>query len=253
MQLVIAGGIVLFGAALKADLAHFDRVPFIQVALQWMQSWAWLVVVTGPLLVAAVQWFRRKFGAPWAWEAIQKILDEFRDEVFGQVANEPLDHHRVTLFKYKRMVATSASPKQWCDWLVAVARSGHLTKHCIRRFRAPDDGEHCEGVVGRAWRCRDWVVVPQPGSSLPVLTRESNATDLATYAKETSVKPAWVRQQLHEGRPLACSYAALVVRLRGHPWGVLVLDSRKPGTIDPKNLERFKAFGGLLTPLLERI
>lgn len=49
------------------------------------------------------------------------------------------------------------------------------------------------------------------------------------------------------------SYAALLVRLRGQPWGVLVLDSRRSDRIDVSKLDRFKAYGNLLTPLLERV
>ena len=96
------------------------------------------------------------------------------------------------------------------------------------------------------------MIVPRSDIALPTLNAESAATDIETYAKETGVGAEWVRQQLDHGRPLAASYAALAVQLSGQPWGVLVLDSRRPNSIDRGKLDRFKTFGNLLTPLLER-
>lgn len=253
VQLVAAGAIVVFGASLKADVTKVESVPVIAETLRWMQGSAWAVVVAGPVVVVGVQWARRRFGSPWAWEAIQKILDEFRNEVFGEFADDPLDHHRVTLFRYRKFSPFISDPRDWCRWLVAVARSGHLTKLRIRRFRAPDDGEQCEGVVGRAWRCSGWVIVPKAVQPLPTLNADASDDAITAYASETGVDHEWVRRQLQKGRPLAMSYAALLVRLRGEPWGVLVLDSRCSDRIDVSRLDRFKAYGNLLTPLLERV
>ncbi|MBX3386461.1 MAG: hypothetical protein KF768_07810 [Phycisphaeraceae bacterium] len=250
-QLVAAGAVVSFGALLKADPSRFG--PALSELLKWLQSTAWIVVIVGPIAVAVLQGARRKFGNPWAWEAVQKLLDEFRGELFSDLEKDPLDHHRVTLFKYYRTAVAWSDPRSWKHWLVAVARSDHLTKLKIRRFRAPDDGEKCEGVVGHAWRCKGWVIVPSQGTPLPALSKDSPQAELDQYAKETCVDTTWVRCQLDRGRPLAASYAALVVLLKGRPWGVLVIDSRKPGTIDPEKLKRFVAYGKLLTPLLERI
>lgn len=253
IQLATAFAIVAFGASLKADIGKFEPVPVVARSLEWMQKTAWIIVVAGPILVATLQWARLRFGSPWAWEAIQKLLDEFRNDVFGDFGDDPLDHHRVTLFKYSKFKPSFSTPKSWMHWLVAVARSDHLTKLRIRRFRAPDDGESCEGVVGRAWRCSSWVLVPKSAESLPVLDQQSPDADIERYASETGVEPTWVRSQLLRGRPLARSYAALLVRLKGQPWGVLVLDSRNEARIDVTKLDRFKAYGNLLTPLLERV
>lgn len=228
-------------------------MPSVQSLFKWMQSTAWLVVVLGPITVFVVQRLRAKFGNPWGWEAIQKLIDEFRNEVFSDLSDDPLDHHRVTLFKYHKRVLGLSLPRDWSNWLIAVARSDHLTKLRIRKFRAPDDGEQCEGVVGRAWRCRGWVIIPKPGNSLPILTQSSAATERESYANETGVTVKWVEEQLQRGRALAPSYAALVVYLKGQPWGVLVLDSRRVGSIDVDKLKRFSAYGKLLTPLLERV
>lgn len=250
-QVATALAIVFFGAALKADPANFG--PF-EPFLKWMQVWAWVVVSFGPIVVGAVQWVRRKFGSPWAWEAIQNLIDEFRNDVFKELPEEdPLDHHRVTLFKYHQFAVGWEWPTRWKNWLVAVARSDHLTKDKIRRFRAPDDGEACEGVAGRAWRSKPWILVPSTGTALPQLAKTSTEEEIRKYAEATGVTLEWVRRQLDRGRPLAQSYAAVVVRLKGKPWGVLVLDSRRSGAINPDKVQRFNAYAKLLTPLLERV
>lgn len=247
-QIAAAIAVTFFAAMLKADPTHFGQLG---PAVIWIQNWAWLVAVVGPMLVAVLQFARKRFGNPWAWEAIQKILDEFSNEVFKD-SKDPDDYHRVTLFKHRKW-CWAWKPKNLKNWLVAEARSGHLTKDKIRRFRAPDDGEACQGVVGFAWRHRDWVRVPEDDKSLPVLGSEASPADIDEYANRCKVEPVWVRGQLSKGRPLAKSYAALRVQLKGKPWGVLVLDSRNAGPIDKEKLDRFKAYGNLLTPLLERI
>lgn len=242
LQIVLAFLIAAFGAVLKAKL---DDLPWqwLYVTVDFMQRWAWAVAVVGPVALAITQFVRRKFGNPWALDAVQKLLDEIRREMFGEHSQDPLDHHRVTLFKRVK----------WRGFLIAVARSDHLTKNKIRRFRVSDDGELCEGVVGRAWRCSEWVIVPSGGIELPTLKRHSASGDIEAFAAKTHVDPKWVRKQLYADRPLAMSYAAILVRLKGQPWGVLVLDSRNPKPIDREKLAKFGVYGSLLTPLLERI
>lgn len=250
IQIFAAIAVAAFGAVLKADPA---RSGVLESTVCWMHDTAWIVVVVGPVFIAGIQGFRRKFGNPWAWEAIQRLLDQFRNDVFEHLNDDPLDHHRVTLFKYRRVPLASRLPKDGWQWLGAVARSGHLTKEKIRRFRASDDGERCQGVVGMAWRRRTWVIVPKVGKTLPVLTRGSSDSDIEAYARETNVESDLVKKQLVSGKPLASSYAALVVRLKGKPWGVLVLDSRGEGPMDRERLQKFSVYGDLLTPLLERV
>ncbi len=248
LQIATAFSVTLFGAVLKAEPSHFGEA--LGPLVGGMQRWAWLVAVAGPIIVVVLQWARGHFGNPWAWDAIQKILDEFSHEVFKD-SRDPDDYHRVTLFKHRKW-CWSWNPSLMRNWLVAAARSGHLTKERIRRFRAPDDGEACQGVVGFAWRHRDWVLVPDDRVPLPSLNDTSPQDDIEKYANLCKVDPAWVTGQLQKRRPLAKSYAALRVQLRGKPWGVLVLDSRNPEPIDKEKLDRFKAYANLLTPLLER-
>jgi len=251
LQIVATVTVALFGAVLKATPADWGPLAGV---IAWMQASAWVVVVVGPFTVGALQAVRRKFGNPWAWSAVQKLLDEFRQEVFGDLSEDPLDHHRATLFRHVGFSPTFAGPSRWFDQLVAVARSDHLTKVKIHRFHAPDDGESCEGIVGRGWRCRRWVLMPKVGQSLPEIGPFSKPREIDAYASQTGVKSAWVRDQLSNGKPLASCYAAMTVCLGGQPWGVIVLDSRRAGTIDQAKLAKFDTvFSKLLTPILERV
>lgn len=249
IQVAASSALVVFGASLKANPEDFG---FVQPFVQWMQSAAWLVVVCGPITIAVLQAMRRKFGNPWAWEAMQKCLDEFSETVFGDI-DEPVDHHRATLFRYKKFHICWNEPLTSGGWLVAVARSDHLSKRRIRKFKAPDNGDKCEGVVGMAWRRRSWVRIPSASEEpLPQITRSSSIADIDNYASRTGVSAEWIQNQIQQSRAISRSYAALQVKLKGKPWGVLVLDSKSPLPIDDEKLKAFKAYANLMTPILER-
>ncbi|MBS0188901.1 MAG: hypothetical protein JSS51_12610 [Planctomycetes bacterium] len=245
VQIGLATVLLVYGAALKANSADYDNFPIIKSTLGWFQSTAWLALLVGPTAVGILQWIRKRFGDPWAFKSIQPIMNEFRNEVFSGLSG-PLDHHRVTLFKHC---------KGW--WgrgkLKAVVRSDHLTKMNIRKFSAPDDGDLCEGVVGLAYRSREWVMVPEPGKTLPALSKFSTDLDIQQYARATHDDPAFIRKYLRNGKLPANCYAGLAVQVAGEPWGVILIDSRKPGSIDGQKLDKFKVYGKLMQPLLERM
>lgn len=243
-QLGIGAAVVIFGATLKADAAASG---WARPAVTWMQENAWWVVACGPLLVALIQVVRRRAGNQWAWAAMQKILDEFRHDVFGELESDPVHYHRVTLFRFRK---NPVWPKN--RWLVAVARSDHVTQGGIQKFQVPDDGDKCQGVAGRAWLLKEWVRVPNDGDILAIPLTQNDNQLIKDYAKKTHMSEEWVRNQISRNKKLAKSYAAVVVQLHGKPWGVLVLDSRGDGTITPKKCKGFSDVLKVLTPLLER-
>lgn len=253
-QLIITAVVMAFGACLRAKPSDFQDLKLLANTLEWMQTWAWLVVFFGPPLVGAIQLVRRRYGNPWAWSAIQEWLDAVQEDVFRDIGpTDPMDHHRVTLFRYRRWLPGLRAPSTWGHWLVAVARSGHLTRSRIQKFRVPDDGESCEGVAGMAWRCRDWVFVPEPKQSpIPIPTSDSEREKIAEYAASTGVTHEWVQKKVNGKREMAASYAALKVLLHGKPWGVLVVDSRKAEGISSRKASSVGGTLGLLRPLLER-
>ena len=86
------------------------------------------------------------------------------------------------------------------------------------------------------------------------MSAESGDATINEYAGATQVTNGWIRSQLRSGRPLASSYAALRVLLKGRPWGVLVIDSRRSEPINKELLSaRFTTYGSVLTPLLEKV
>lgn len=253
VQLALGFAVACSGAILATDAQHFRGALGIDVAIEFGQRHAWIVVVAAPFVVFFIQVIRRRITNPWAWEAIEKILNEIQSQFF-QDKNGLLDHNRVTLFKYKKLHMGLCNPCGWHGWLVAVARSGHLRKRKIRKFRAPDDGDQCEGVVGQAWRSNGvWVTAPESGSPIEIPSRYAADNEIEKFAQETFVSKQWVKEQLKNGRPLSSSYAAIMILLKGKPWGVLVLDSRSSTGIDIDKIKDFKVFGSILTPLLERV
>lgn len=254
-QLAITGAVVFVGATLPTEPEKWgEPVAWI---LETSQSNAWWIVLSGPILAWVIQVIRRKFCNPWALDAIQKILDEFQIEIFGDL-DDPVDHHKITLFKKKQIKLLWWPPRfglSICQgWLVPVARSEHLAKKRIESFPAPDSGDACQGVVGMAWRHRNWVYVPGVGEDpLPEIKADATEEDIRNYAQRTCVHPDWVRARISSGRKAPQAYAALKIQLAGEPWGVLVIDSRAREPIDGEKLKRFRAYGNLLTPLLERI
>lgn len=283
-QAAIGVTVVLFGGLLKVEPVRFSA-EFIRNAIIWAQTWAWLVCVAGPLAITVLAWLRTTYGNPWAWETIQKMLEEFREELFEGYEEDPFDFHRITLFRYhkccprlltalrntgrylKNMVAhlppdqqykaglmqtwKSAYAESW-DWLIAVARTGHLTKVSIREFHAPDDAYKCQGVAGKAWRCGKWVMVPPEGSALPIPVL-SNPESCTAYANETGVTGDLVIGQLRAGRKFARCFSGVLVKRKGKPWGVIVVDSQRDGSIAKAKLERFENYTKLMAPVLERI
>lgn len=283
-QGAIASAIVVFGGLLKVEPVRFSS-EIIRNSIIWAQEWAWFVAIAGPILVALIQWFRRTYGNPWAWETVQKMLEEFREELFDGHDDDPIDHHRITLFRHRKCCPrlgtalwntgryiknkfvslppdqrytaglwktwTSAYAESW-DWLIAVARTGHLKKDSIRQFHAPDDADKCQGVAGKAWRRGRWFMVPAEGSTLPTPLL-SNPETCSAYALETGVTADLVMGQLRVGRQFGRCFAGLLVKRKGKPCGVIVVDSQKDGSISKAKLERFENYTKLMAPVLERI
>lgn len=217
-----------------------------------MQAHAWWIIVAGPIVVAAAQFVRRKYGTPWLADTINKLLTEFRDDVFARQNNDAIDRHRVTLFRHRAF----RFPKLSLGWLEPVARSGHLTQRGITWFKAPDRADRAEGVAGRAWRCQSWIVVPNPTENrqLPNIDWKSNERTISEYAESTFVTPQWVQQRRKAKRAMARSFCAIRVQVKGKPWGVLVLDSQSENPPDISTVStRFSAVASVLSPLLERV
>ncbi|MDR3724228.1 MAG: hypothetical protein P4K83_07040 [Terracidiphilus sp.] len=177
-------------------------------------------MVVIPFLIPLVNLVKRKIALPWFKEAQHEVLDLLRDAGFSRspYKGTPLDHHRITLFRYQRFC--------WKRWpffdafLVPKLRSNHLTQKMDVVFRCPDTGESVEGIAGRAFRTGDTVsVVGLPDAS----SGDISESDIQEYADSTFVSADWVR----ENQPHARSYMGIPIRIGGRISWVLVVDSRE--------------------------
>ncbi|MFO0782071.1 MAG: hypothetical protein U0636_00115 [Phycisphaerales bacterium] len=246
--------VAAFGGVLKADPSQHD--PWLAATIQWMQSQAWIVAIAGPIVVGLLQWSRKKYGDPRTWLQVQEVLDDFREDLFGSLDGDVLDHHRVTLFKHcwcHRRCFGMRWPWQWFNRLIPVARSGHLTKDGISTFWAPDSADQSEGIAGAAYRRRQWLVVTLATADLEAARNDLSTEAIGRIAAATHSSPRWVRDRVKSGKYLSGAYAAIAVRVEWDPWGVIVVDSRSPIEIDRAKLDRFKDHARRLTPLLEKI
>lgn len=90
---------IAFGsAATKTDAAKYVHVPYISSVVPFLQNWAWLFVPVLMLVVAGAQLVRTHIGAPSIWGHVHFLVDEFRKQLFADVAGAT-HHHRVTLYK----------------------------------------------------------------------------------------------------------------------------------------------------------
>lgn len=106
--------VVVFGAVHELEA---DRVPAFERMVAWMHSVTGLVACIGTAAIATCAWLRRRYGNPWPWDAIQRLLDGYAQDLFRDRydAAEPLDHHRVTLFKHCWFCPGLRTPKRWTN------------------------------------------------------------------------------------------------------------------------------------------
>jgi hypothetical protein len=240
--------LVLFGAIQRADVAKGQqRFPELQGAfatvLSIQQNGWWLILIAA-LLAGLFGWVKQQIGPPWLWDTVKFHLDAIRQIAFKVEPTDSMHHHRVTLFKHVRW-KTCLRQWPWSGWLIAVERSGHTTRSGVLKFKAPDMADDVEGVAGMTWANLQLVRV----SNLPTLAKDSSEEDVQLYAKNTSLSPDAVRDR----PPKARSLTGIHVEVRGKPWGVIVLDSRRPDAILENNEETYRLVSRMLGKLLERL
>ncbi|HEX8915014.1 MAG TPA: hypothetical protein VF796_21860 [Humisphaera sp.] len=242
---------VVVTATVSADLSAVKTyVPSLADGLAWAKMYAWFV---GPVLTVtsgAAALTRHYIGEPWVWTVIHGYLDLCREFVFRARKGEPLDHHRVTLFRrygwwhYPCCFTLPCGAK-----LMPVERSGHTSQKSNAAFRAPDAAERAEGVVGQAWRI--WQTIPI--HDLPLLTADSSDDEIRAYASRTWVTERWVRSRLERGKTLSRAICAIPVRVKGLEWGVLVIDSLDPKSLEDADAALYDLLGRSFGMLLERV
>jgi hypothetical protein len=260
-KVLIALGIfvtTVISAVLKTETAKLVNWPNVQAATVFVQNSAWIILPLLVLATAIITSLHKKLGRPLVWNVVHYLLDEYRQQVFGndEAKNKEPDHyHRVTLFKHVWLRPTlRAIP--WGGWMIPVERSGQTTKSGIARFRASaNDPDHAQGVAGQAWACsRPVSVHGLPDINVP----EPVEADCKKYAHEGLVSTKWVyrrKRDRKKGASNGRSFFGIPVEVDGKTWGAVVIDSRSPDEIAIEPLldnpsYNFKLLGGALSKLL---
>lgn len=152
LQGVLGVLVTVYGASLRADRTSFPNWGFYQDWVARLQDTAWFMLIALTVALGGISILKRQLSPPWLWQTVHRYLDRLRDDVFIDGKDDPVDHHRITLFRYSRWlpypwVWLAARALPWGGWLLPVERSGHLTRNTSTYFRAPDRSDRAEGIA----------------------------------------------------------------------------------------------------------
>lgn len=238
----------------------YEQWPYYAAhTIAWLQSYSFPIWLSLGIL-SILGWLLRWRGDPWIWDKLQVLLDKFQEIAFSSYANHIKDHHRVTLFKYKKWHWRISTPMTkgtwpwtkdrlpWSGWLIPILRSGRTSQKTKAVFMAPDNGNLAEGVAGKAWVANNIIVAP----NLPNLSSSSSDQQIARYAKRTTCPAPIVKDYVARGRDLPRSIGAIPIEVNNVPWGVLVLDSREEKGVTPELLNSYTLIVNSISQLLEK-
>lgn len=183
------------------------------------------------------------------WETLQSQIDILQSIAFPDHANELNDHHRVTLFRYKkwcwnRLFNLKSWNRPWSGWLVPVIRSGHTGKGTKVVFLAPDSGSDAEGIAGLCWSS-DAIISRENMKSINSSSSDQNKGE---YCRRSNMPRSILDSYCKNNRPLARNILAFPVRTcTGNRWGVLVYDSMSLSSLDIDTAN--KAFEIVIEPI----
>ncbi|MDN6874215.1 GAF domain-containing protein [Pseudomonas citronellolis] len=247
--------------AVKSDDKWIQKKTVLWGIIESFQGIAFWVLCALAITVTCTA-IVKQMADPWVVEKLQFILDEYQDKVFKN-ANAPLDHNRVTLFKFKKSLYfkrhwQEPTLPRWVpfktrrfrgDYLVPYMRSGHLTLNTKTLFYIDsENSSKCQGVAGQSWSKGGVVVLPD----LPKITDSSTESDKESYAKVTKSSVRLLDKYLKEGREPPRSIAAMTVECDGKLWGVIVLDSLDPLGVTTESVDHYSLTVALIGHLLER-
>ncbi len=261
---VVAGllsSFTVWAMAVKGDDTWILDKPILWGLIERFQTIAiWALAALAIIVVCTA--LIKQMADPWVVEKLQFILDEYQDKVFKN-ANAPLDHNRVTLFKFRKSLYfrrhwQEPTLPRWVpfktrrfrgDYLVPYMRSGHLTLNTKTLFYIDsENSSKCQGVAGQSWSKRGTVLAP----ALPKITSSSTDAEKESYAKVTKSHARLLDKYLSEGREPPRSIAAMTVECNGKLWGVIVLDSLDPLGVTDQSVDHYSLTVALIGHLLER-
>ncbi|WP_162913164.1 hypothetical protein [Rhodospirillaceae bacterium SYSU D60014] len=219
---------------MSVESSTYEKWPAaFATSIAWLQKYS-LLIWAALGTAAIIGWFLRRQGDPWIWDKLQALLDEFQAVAYPGFQHHIKDHHRVTLFKYKKWYWCLRTPMTngrwpwrrgrypWSGWLVPMLRSGRTSQNTRAVFLVPDNGGEAEGVAGRAWASNCVIVVDK----LPAISAQSSRRKIKQYAEGTYCPEPIIKDYLERSRPLPRSIGAIPIEVDNKAWGILVLDSR---------------------------
>ncbi|MGO3345772.1 MAG: hypothetical protein ACTIM4_06960 [Marinomonas sp.] len=240
-----------------------ENRPYQWHLIEWIQGYA-VYFFIALFLISIFFTIVKKTKNPWIWEQIQFILDQYQDRVFNHISDDPRDHNRVTLFQVKKRcflkkhwsskktLRPSGKHPRFSSYLVPVLRSGHLSKKTNALFYVSDKSDECEGIAGQAWGKGGTTVA----TDLPELKYDKNNTpsrrSINNYARATYSDLKLVDQYIENKRITPRSIAAIPVEVNGEPWGVVVLDSRRPHGVTDNSVQNYTLTVSMIGRLLEQ-
>ncbi|XUO83559.1 hypothetical protein RVM27_14215 [Halomonas sp. KM007] len=252
----ISVGVVI---GMDEDADWLNHRPVVLRAIEFVKDDAFYFYLASLALIV-FSFCVKRYGKPWVWDKLKFILDEYRGKAFFVSESDPQDHHRITLFQYKRNCvfkkhwSSSYIFRPWGNtplvshYLVPVLRSGHLSQKTSAIFHVPDSGDHSEGVAGWAFAARSSVVIQE----LPDVNKKQAPKYIKNnYAEATKCPREMIEHYISKDRMLPRSIAAIPVDVHGKPWGVIVLDSRTPNGVQEQSVLNYSLTVALIGQLLE--
>ena len=227
----LALSVVVVVVARVIELPPAEGESVWPTIVAFVQEYGWWVILLGVFAgEGGIIWIESKESTT-VTKALNAILGEFRDELFGDAGGQEGDHP-VTLFQYRKTcwrAIWQRARAPWGGWLVPVSRPGRASQRSHSVFRTPDHPNKLEGIAGKAWGANSKAY---EALGLPDLSEVGNPKGDALveeYAKRSFVSPGWVRRRVKKQKLLARSIIGFTVEQPdGTAWGVLVVDSKDP-------------------------
>lgn len=234
-------------AALKADIKALSSQygQYIGGLISKWQAIAWIIILFSACAIILSNFALRWLGEPWRWDAVQVVLDKFRERVyFNAFPDDPLHYHRVTLFRHVPVVF-QWKKWPWSGWLVPMARSGYTNQRSNTVFRAPDDADRVQGVAGMAWASKRIESI----SGLPEVYPTSHEIALREYSTATKMDISVLRRRKSNPRALI----AIPIEVNNRVKWIVVLDSREPRDLLRSAEEAAAGYTPIISHLLKGV
>lgn len=182
------------------------------------------------------------------WSILKVSLNKFSDVVYEERNHNDTPFHRVTLFKHTAWWTPTWFRK---NKLIPKVRSGHQFQKSKTYFYVDDIPENCVGVAGKAWGEMDPVIIAKLEDIVSILPTSNKFTEtIRQYAAATHTPADWVIKR--RDKLFSRSFYAVKIEVNFKPWGVLVLDSKRPEEIQIGDLyKEFPVFLSVMTKVIK--